>query len=76
VHDGMMLKLMRTCENAVQKNLREHASLLKKLPLCLLEPQRGHQIRRFWGISSLICGRYQLDTDFFNRLTPSTQFGE
>jgi hypothetical protein len=31
-------------------------------------------MRRFWGVLSPICGRYQLNADFFNRLGCSRQF--
>jgi hypothetical protein len=30
--------------------------------------------RQFWGVLSPICGRYQLNADFFNTLTPSRSF--
>jgi hypothetical protein len=40
---------------------------VEKLPLCTLSPQIRHQIRRFWGVSSPISGRHQLNADFFNR---------
>ena len=47
---------------------------VEKRPLCPLWPQIGHQTRQFWGVSSSIRGRTQLDADFFNRLAPSTHF--
>jgi hypothetical protein len=48
---------------------------VEKLPLCTLSSQIGHQIRHFWGVSSFICGRNQLNADFFNRLASSTHYG-
>jgi hypothetical protein len=52
---------------------REFFSPLK-LPCCPLSPQIGHQTGRSGGFSSPICGRYQLDGGFFNRLSFSTHF--
>jgi hypothetical protein len=49
---------------------------VEKLPLYPLAPLIGYQIRRFWGFQSPICGRYQLNADFFNTLLPSRQLGE
>src|SRR5215208_5445407 len=43
---------------------------VEKLPLCALSLQIRHQIRRFWGFWSPICGRNELNADFFNRLRP------
>src|SRR5215207_790231 len=56
--------------------LRRRGQPVEKLPLCTLSPQIGHQIRRFWGVSSPIRGRNQLNADFFNRLFLSTHSGE
>jgi hypothetical protein len=36
----------------------------------------SHQTRCIWGYWNPICGRYQLNADFFNRLTPSTHSDE
>ena len=55
-------------------NLPRTPQPVEKRPLCTLSPQIGHQIRRFWGCSSPICGRNELNADFFNRLTPSRHF--
>jgi putative transposase len=41
---------------------------VEKLPRCALSPQIGHQTRRFLGSWIPICGRYQLNTDFLNRV--------
>src|SRR5215203_2193023 len=60
----------------VRRELRRTLQPVEKLPLCTLSPQIGHQIRRFWGVSSPIRGRNQLNADFFNRLTPSPTLGE
>ncbi len=42
---------------------------VEKLPWYSLSPQIGYQTRRFGGVSSPGCGRYQLNADFFNRLS-------
>jgi hypothetical protein len=44
---------------------------VEKLPWYSLSPQIGYQTRRFWGVSSPVCGLYQLNADFFNRLVHS-----
>jgi hypothetical protein len=31
-------------------------------------PGSGTEHSNFWGFSSLICGRYQLNADFFDKL--------
>jgi hypothetical protein len=43
---------------------------------CSLSPQIGYQTHRFWGVSSPILIRLQLNADFFNKLAPSTHSGE
>src|SRR5215211_5144740 len=47
---------------------------VEKLLLCTLSPQVGHQIRQFWGVWCRICGRNELNADFFNRLGCSRKF--
>jgi hypothetical protein len=49
---------------------------VEKLSSCPLSAQIGCQIRRFGGIQCLICGRYQVNADFFNTLLPSTHLAE
>ncbi len=45
-----------------------------KTPLVsALTPDRA-STRRFWGFSSPVCGRYQLNVDFFNRIGSSRNF--
>jgi hypothetical protein len=48
---------------------------VEKLPWRRFSPQIRHQTRRFWGIWCPICGRYEPNTDFFNRLGCSRKFG-
>jgi hypothetical protein len=47
---------------------------VEKLRWHPLSPEIGYQTRRFWNVSSPISGRYQPDTDFFNRLRVSANF--
>jgi hypothetical protein len=53
---------LRECE------LRRNPQRVEKLPWVALSHQIGHQICRFGTFSSPICGRYQLNADFFNTL--------
>jgi hypothetical protein len=49
---------------------------VEKLLWCPLSPQIYYQTRPLLGNSGPICGRFELDSDFFNTLTPSTHSGE
>jgi hypothetical protein len=45
-------------------------SLLKDSRGGRFHPRSGpkwHRTRRLWGVSSPICGRYQLNVNFFNK---------
>jgi hypothetical protein len=59
-----------------QDEVRRIFQPIEELSSCPLSPCIWPRIRRFWGCSSPICGRYQLIADFFNRLFPSTHVGE
>jgi hypothetical protein len=54
-----------------ESGLRRIPQLVEKLPWFTLSHHMGHEIRRFGTFSSPICGRYQLNVDFFNRLVSS-----
>jgi hypothetical protein len=53
----------------VSLDVDEFTQRVEKPPWCPLSPEIGHQTHRFWGSWSLICGRDQLDADFFNTLS-------
>ena len=56
-------------------NFPERPSTVKDSLHARFRPRSG-TTHRFWGFPSPISGRYQLDTDFFNRVAPSTHSGE
>ena len=47
--------------------LRGKIQRVEERPRCPLSPWIGHEIRRFWDVSSPICGRYRLGADFFQQ---------
>jgi hypothetical protein len=55
---------------------REFIRLLKNSLGARFHPRSGTKHAAFWGVSSPICGRYQLNADFFNTLLSSRHFGE
>jgi hypothetical protein len=65
---------MQTSENTQQRKFREFPRLLKNSLDGRFHPKSDtnrHQTRCFWGYWSPICGRYQFNADFFNRLERS-----
>jgi hypothetical protein len=55
---------------------RELVSLLKNTPYTCFHSRSGTKYAVFRGVLSPICGRYQLNADFFNRLWSYRQSGE
>jgi hypothetical protein len=54
----------------------EFTSVLKNSLDARFRPRSGTKNAIFWGVSGPICGRFQLNADFFNTLSPYRHFGE
>ena len=65
-----------TATNPSQGRVPRTNQLVERLPWLRFSPQMGHQIARIGTFPSAICGRYQLNADFLNRLDASTHWGE
>jgi hypothetical protein len=60
-------------------NLLEGVSLLKNSLYACFGPRSSPKrtvLGAFWSFWSLISSNFELSSDFFNRLTPSTRLGE